>query len=159
MNKYRWLLALVVLVLASLACQTVMGGGPQVPDVPQVPQQSPNGDDSGPAPTQAPSDNGGSTDGGSQTIGGFPVPGDATNVVQAQDTVVFETKMSTDDLIKFYRDEYGKLGLKERTSMTVTMGQLFTIVFDGDSSGKAISISGADSGKGTTVVTITKQAF
>ena len=67
--------------------------------------------------------------------------------------------MSTDDLIKFYRDEYGKQGLKERTSMTVTMGQLFTIVFDGDSSGKAISISGADSGQGTTVVTITKQAF
>ncbi len=159
MNKYRWLLALVVLVLASLACQTVMGGGPQVPDVPQVPQQAPNGNGSGPAPTQVPSDNGGADSGGSQTIGGFPVPGDATNVVQAQDTVVYETKMSTDDLIKFYRDEYGKLGLKERTSMTVTMGQLFTIVFDGDSSGKAISISGADSGQGTTVVTITKQAF
>lgn len=156
MNKYRWFLALVVLVLASLACQTVAGGGPQVPD---IQQQSPSGDDSGSAPTQVPADNGGSTDGGSQIIGGFPVPGDATNVVQAQDTVVFETKMSTDDLIKFYRDEYGKQGLKERTSMTVTMGQLFTIVFDGDSSGKAISISGADSGKGTTVVTITKQAF
>lgn len=160
MNKYRWLVALVVLVLASLACQTVMGG-PQVPQNPQnPPQQVPQNEDNGneSAPTEAPQDNG-SDNGGSQSSNGFPMPSDATNVVEAQDTLIFETTMSTDDLLAFYRDAYGKQGLTERTSMTVVMGQIFTIVFDGDPSGKAISIAGADSGKGTTVVTLTKQNF
>jgi len=162
MNKYRWLLALVVLVLASLACQTVMGGGPQVPDVPQVPNNyNDNSGDSGPEPTVVPpsNDGGGSDNGGGQSSNGFPMPADATNVVEAQDTLVFETGLSVDEVVAFYRDAYGKQGLKERTSMTVTMGQLFTIVFDGNPSGKAISISGADTGSGTTAVTIVRQDF
>jgi hypothetical protein len=64
-----------------------------------------------------------------------------------------------DEVVAFYRDEFGKQGLTERDSMTVTMGQLFTLVFDGDPSGKAISVSGADMGDGTTAVTIVKQDF
>lgn len=156
MNKYRWLLALVVLVLASLACQTVMGGGPQAPEVPQVPNNyNDNSGDNGPEPTVVPPSN----DGGGQSSNGFPMPADATNVVEAQDTLVFETGLSVDEVVAFYRDAYEKQGLKERTSMTVTMGQLFTIVFDGDPSGKAISISGADTGSGTTAVTIVRQDF
>lgn len=51
MKKINILLAFLVLVLASLACQTVMGGGgedieipdlPQITDVPQVPQSNEN---------------------------------------------------------------------------------------------------------------------
>lgn len=167
MNKYRWLVALVVLVLASLACQTVMGGGPELPQYPQntpIPQ-SPNNNDSGgdgPAPTDAPppSDNGGSDAGDVKMIDGFPVPSDASSVVTAGGVVTFVTNLSVDEVVNFYRDEYGKQGLTERTSMSVVMeGQLFNLVFDGDASGKAISISGADMGDGTTSVTLTKQDF
>jgi hypothetical protein len=161
MNKYRWLVALIVLVLASLACQTVMGGGNEIPQAPQSPtnDNGGNGNDTiDPMPTEAPPvDNGGG--GGTQNSGEFPMPTDATNVVTAQDTLIFETSLSVDEVVAFYRDEFGKLGLTERDSMTVTMGQLFTLVFDGDPSGKAISVSGADMGDGTTAVTIVKQDF
>ena len=166
MNKYRWFVALIILVLASLACQTVTGGGNQAPQLPQVPNNNNvnNNDGVPPVATEAapPADNGNDNsndNGGSQIIEGFPAPADATNVVSASDTVTFVTKMSVDDVLAFYRDEYGKQGLTERTSMTVIMGQLFTIVFDGDSSGKAISVTGTDMGDGTTTVVITKQNF
>lgn len=163
MNKYRWFVALIVLVLASLACQTVMGGGNQAPEFPQVPNNNDynNNDSVPPMPTEVapPVDNGNGGGGDIQNVGGFPVPGDATDVVEAQGTVIFMTNMSVDEVLAFYRDEYGKQGLTERTSMTVTMGQLFTIAFDGDPSGKAISISGVDNGDGTTSVTIIKQNF
>ena len=162
MKRYRWFVALIVLVLASMACQTVMGGGNQVPEFPQVPNTNDynNNDNVPPMPTEAPPiDNSNDAGGDTQNVGGFPMPGDATDVVEAQDTVVFKTNMSVDEVLAFYRDEYGKQGLTERTSMTVTMSQLFTIAFDGDTSGKAISISGVDNGDGTTSVTITKQNF
>ena len=137
-----------------------MGGGNQAPEFPQVPNTNDynNNDNGQPASTEAapPEDNGG---GGSQDVGGYPIPSDATNVISAADTVTFTTKLSVDEIMAFYRDEYGKQGLTERTSMTVTMSQLFTIAFDGDPSGKAISISGVDNGDGTTSVTITKQNF
>lgn len=166
MNKYRWLLALIVLVLASLACQTVMGGGsefPQVPQNTQVPQSPGNNNDANdPMPTESlpPTDDGGDGGDGALEIGGFPAPADATSVVTAGEVVTFMTNLSVDDVVSFYRDEYGKQGLTERASMSVVMaGQLFTLVFDGDPSGKAISVSGADMGDGTTSVTITKQDF
>ena len=162
MKRYRWFVALIVLVLASMACQTVMGGGNQVPEFPQVPNTNDynNNDNVPPMPTEAPPvDNSNDAGGDTQNLGGFNKPGDATDVVEAQDTVVFKTNMSVDEVLAFYRDEYGKQGLTERTSMTVTMSQLFTIAFDGDTSGKAISISGVDNGDGTTSVTITKQNF
>lgn len=161
MNKYRWLIALLVLALASLACQTVTGGGPELPQVPQntPAPQVPNNDDTGgnePAPTEAqpPTDNG-----GVKMVDGFPVPGDASSVVAAGGVVTYQTHLTASEVVAFYRDEYGKQGLTERDSMTVTMDQLFNLVFDGDPSGKAISISGADMGDGTTTVTITKQEF
>lgn len=166
MNKYRWLVALIVLVLASLACQTVMGGGSELPQVPQntpIPQSPNNNNDANdPMPTEAlpPTDGGGGGGDGVLEIGGFPAPADATSVVTAGEVVTFMTNLSVDEVVSFYRDEYGKQGLTERTSMSVIMaGQLFNLVFDGDPSGKAISISGADMGDGTTSVTITKQDF
>jgi hypothetical protein len=165
MNKYRWLAALIVLVLASLACQTVMGGGSEVPQAPQntqVPQSPDNNNDAlDPSPTEAlpPTNENEGDGGGIQDVGGFPVPTGATSVVTAGGVVTYITTMSVNEVVTFYRDEYGKQGLTERTSMSVTMEQLFNLVFDGDSSGKAISISGADMGDGTTAVTLTKQDF
>ena len=44
MKKYSILLAIVALVLASLACQTIMGGGDNGFEVPDVPEQT-DGDD------------------------------------------------------------------------------------------------------------------
>ena len=155
MKKYSILLAVIALVLASLACQTVMGKGNnfQVPDVPsitEVPQT-----DGGEVPTVPPV----TTDGnGGVTVGGdseFPATSDAINVVTAAGTLTFQTKMSSDDVIKFYRDEFAKQGYKEDTSMAITFGKTFTLAFKGHSSGKVIYVVGADAGDGSIYVTIT----
>ena len=151
MNKYRWFVALVVLVLASLACQTVMGGGNQAPQIPQVPDSNSNSSGGGSSPTsEAPSG------GGQVSSGGFPMPSDATQVYDLAGTLTFQTKMSLTDAAAFYRDAFNKAGYKENTTMTVTTGQAFTLVYDGHSSGKAIYVVGADMG-GTTSITITLQ--
>ena len=99
------------------------------------------------------------TDGdGGVTVGGeseFPVTSDATNVVSAAEMVTFQTKMSTDDVLKFYRDEFAKQGYKEDPSMAITFGKTFTLAFNGHPSGKVIYVVGADAGDGSLYVTIT----
>ena len=149
MKKYSILLAIIALVLASLACQTIMGGSdvPNVPDVPEV--------DGGDVeiPTTVPESN----DGGNITIGGespFPVTSDAFNVVSTSGTVTFQTKLSSDDVVKFYRDEFGKQGITEDASLSVVFGSTFTMTFTGHESGKNIYVVGADAGDGSLYVTI-----
>ena len=158
MKKYSVLLAIIALVLASLACQTVMGGGdndydykaPDAQNVPELPQT-----DSGEIPTVPPV----TTDGdGGVTVGGeseFPITSDATNVVSAAEMVTFQTKMSTDDVLKFYQDEFAKEGYEEDPSMAITFGKTFTLAFKGHPSGKVIYVIGADGGDGSLYVTIT----
>ena len=148
MKKYSILLAIAALVLASLACQTIMGGGNgfQAPTIPDVPQT--DGGDAD-VPTLPPV----TTDGDSITVGGeseFPMPADAINVVSMGNTVLnFQTKLSLDEAMSFYRDEFGKSGYTERTELTVTGGGTFSMVFDGHKSGQAITVQGVDFGDGT----------
>ncbi len=146
MKKFSILLAVVALVISSLACQTIMGGGNGI----NVP--SPSGD----VPTVPPI----TTDGGNITVGGespFPVTSDAFNVVSTSETVTYQTKLSSDDVIKFYQDEFGKLGYTEDKSMEVNFSGAFTLGFDGHESGKKIIIGGASLGDGATSVTIALQ--
>ena len=147
MKKYSIFLAIVMLVLASLACQTIMGGG----DV-NVPI-----DDGGvEAPTLPPADG----DGSDFSAGGeseFAMPGDAFNVVAANDVLTFQTKLTADEVTSFYRDEFGKQGYSEDSALSVTFGSNFTLVFTGHSSGRSIYLVGADAGDGSLFVTITLQ--
>ncbi len=156
MKKYSVLLAIIALVLASLACQTIMGGGNdfQVPDVPNA-TDVPQTGDSGEIPTVPPVTTGGD-DG--VTVGGdseFPATSDAFNVVTAAGTLAFQTKMNSDDVMKFYRDEFSSQGYEEDTSMAITFGNTFTLAFTGHASGKVIYVVGADAGDGSLYVTIT----
>jgi hypothetical protein len=156
MKKHSILLAILALVLSSLACQTVMGGGnkdfdlPNAPDMTEAPQT-----DSGEVPTVPPV----TTDGtGNVTVGGeseFPATSDAFNVVTAAGTLTFQTKMDSDAVLKFYRDEFAKKGYKEDASKAITFGKTFTLAFTGHSSGKVIYVVGADAGDGSLFVTIT----
>jgi hypothetical protein len=147
MKKYSFLLAVIALVLSSLACQTIMGGGNGV--------NAPGGNNGG-AATAAPA----ATDSGNITVGGaspFPVASDATNVVSTPETVTYQTKLTSDQIIKFYQDEFGKKGYTEDKSMSVNFNGAFTMGFDGHESGKKIIIGGAPLGGGSTTVTIALQ--
>jgi len=154
MKKYSILLAVIALVLASLACQSVMGGGDGGFEAPEVPQND-GGDVE--IPTVPPVIPGGDN----ITIGGdseFPMPADAINVISmGSDVVNFQTKLSLDEGMDFYRDEFGKLGYTERDLLTVTSDTTFSMVFDGHESGKAIAVQGVDLGDGTINISITLQ--
>lgn len=160
MKKYSVYLAILALVLSSLACQTIMGGGkdfepPQIPESPQTDGgdgvEVPNIE----IPTVPPiatDENGGVTVGGESE---FPVTSDAFNVVTTPQMVAFQTKMSSDDVMKFYRDQFSSQGYTEDSSMAITFGKTFTLAFNGHSSGKVIYVVGADAGDGSIYVTIT----
>jgi hypothetical protein len=85
------------------------------------------------------------------------MPDDAFNVVTADDVLTFQTNLSAEETAGFYRDEFGKQGYSEDSSMSVTFGGNFTLVFTGHDSGRSIYVVGADAGDGSLFVTVTLQ--
>jgi len=167
MKKYSILLAIVALVLASLACQTIMGGGetPFTPYEEDVPSDNFDPNDNGgsvPVPTtdMGGTDNGNDSDNendnGAVGNSEFPMTSDAFNVFAAEGTLTYQTNTSSDDLMKFYRDQFDSMGYKEDSSMTVTFGSGFTLAFNG-TDGQVVFVVGADAGDGSTFITVTQQ--
>lgn len=96
----------------------------------------------------------GSSSGGANSTK-FPLPASVKNFTQTSSGEVnFQTSLSLKDTISFYRDAFAKAGLKERTINTAITDTTFSMVFDGDPSGKAIVIQGVDLGNGSTNVNI-----
>jgi hypothetical protein len=157
MKKYRWLAAILVLLLASLACQTLTGGG--IPPTSEFPSVA-TAEVSTESPPLPENPSGNNNDNNSSSVDSelFPVPSDAENVIEmGNDAVIFQTRMSLNDAMDFYRDAYGKQGYTERDLLTVTTDQTFSMVFDGHSSGKAIAVQGVDLGDGSINISITLQ--
>ena len=85
----------------------------------------------------------------------FPLPNSVSNFTASADGAInFQTKMSIEDAIAFYRDALASAGLTERTINTAITETTFSLVFDGDPSGKALVVQGVDLGNGTTNVNI-----
>lgn len=147
MKRYRVLLAIAALVLASLACQAVTGGRGE---------DTPPSNDSVTEPTEAPSENGGTGGGGGETTQtDFPLTPDAYNVTDIGDgSLLFYTKLSAEDAMDFYRDKYTGMGYTEREILTVLTDGTFSIVFDGDPSGQAVVIQSVDLGDGSRTIAI-----
>ncbi len=150
MKKFRILAAVTVLVLASLACQTLMGGG-------NADQPSFQYSDDAPVATSESSGDSSTPDVSGGSDSEFPMPSDALNVVSVGDVVNFQTDLTLDEAISFYRDEFGKFGYTERDILTVTTDATFSMVFDGHESGKAIAVQGVDLGDGTVNIAISLQ--
>lgn len=152
MKNKQVYIAILILILASLACQTVLGGGDNTSQEELPPFEYSGGDSETEEPsTESESDFsfGGESD--------FPMPDDASNVTNIAGITNFQTKLSLDEVINFYRDVYGKQGLTERDLLTTVSDGVFSMVFDGDPSGQAVVIQGVDLGDGTVNVTITLQ--
>lgn len=151
MKYYRIYLAIAILVLASLACQSVLGGRDEAPSAPSNDSTQPDAVQ----PTAASNDDSGSDSVTTNTD--FPITADAFNLVEVGDeSIVYYTKLSLDDALKFYRDEYTAKGYKEREITTVvdSTSGTFSIVFDGDPSGKAVVIQSVDLGDGSRTIAI-----
>ena len=145
MKTYRIFAAMLVLVLVSLACQALRGGGDDT--------LSPGSDES--SLEVSPSDISPGDAGSVSVTTDFVLTDDAFNITDIGDgNVLFYTKMSLEDVMKFYRDEYGSRGYSEREILTVINGGVFNLVFDGDPSGSAIVIQSVGLGGGSRTVTI-----
>lgn len=163
MKHHRVILAIAVLVLATLACQTVMGAGTRdlpaesepaaeetetiaAPTLNPVPQKMPT---ERPAEDAIPGD---STPAGSSQ---FPMTADAYNIVEVGDgSLIYYTKLSAEEAMQFYRDEYASQDYTEREDLTLVVDGMFSMVFDGDPSGKSVVIQSVDLGDGSRTISI-----
>jgi hypothetical protein len=144
MKKFHWIVALSVLIIASLACGAFSKGS--------------NGGSGGSGDSGSPGGSGSS--GGSGSNSGahdtkFPLPSSVSNFTDmGNGSINFQTDLSITDTIAFYRAAFGKQGLTERTINTSITDTTFSMVFDGDPSGQAVVIQGVDLGGGKTNVNI-----
>ena len=149
MKNSRIFIMLAVLVLASLACQALsgIGGGNDLPAEPSGDEAPPSSSDEPVEEEPLPADSTGDSE--------FPMTADAYQVVNIGDgSVLYYTKLSLEDVMKFYRDKYTAKGYTERELLTVVSDGVFSMVFDGDPSGKAIVIQSVDLGDGSRTVAI-----
>jgi hypothetical protein len=166
MKKYRWVLSLALLALAALACNAVMGGGrsaesnapaPERPAQQEVPTLA--APKTAEATEESADDDGYGYDlpgsSGSSVQSEFPLPEDASSLMELGEAGInFQTGMNVQEAMNFYRDAFGKQGLKERDLLTVVSDGVFSMVFDGHSSGKSVVIQGVDLGSGTLNINI-----
>lgn len=147
--KYRRIyLALSVLLFAMLACQALTGGGGKEPAPTDDGTSNPPAITTQEVMTQAAGD-------GNTSDSGFPMTADAFNVTELGDgSLLYYTKLSLEDVMAFYRAEYISQGYTEREILTVVSEGVFSMVFDGDASGKAVVIQSVDLGDGSRTVSI-----
>ena len=148
MKHYRIYLVVAVLVLASFACQTLVGGGGNEP--------LPTGDGtSNPPPISTQAVMTQDSGGGNTSDIGFPMTADAYNITEIGDgSLLYYTKLSLEEVMAFYRAEYTSRGYTEREILTVVSEGVFSMVFDGDPSGKGVVIQSVDLGDGSRTVAI-----
>src|SRR5215510_7570440 len=106
MKRLQILLAGALLVIASLACNALSrSGSGSNPSTTQAPVQ----------PTEAPDNSNSNASGnGNQNVKtDFPLTPDASNITDLGDgSILFYTKLSLADIMKFYRDAYTAKGYK-----------------------------------------------
>lgn len=157
MKHYRIVFAIAVLVLSSLACQAVTGT--RNDDGNKTPSSDTGGNQPDSAQPTDSKNNPGGTGSDSTISTDFPMTDDAYNVTEQADTLIYFTKLSLDDALKFYRDEYAARGYKEREILTSVSDNTFNIVFDGDPSGKAVVVQSVDLGNGSRSITVRLEAI
>lgn len=145
MKKNVNIVPILALVLASLACQSLTGGGDEPQPQPLEPVDGGSGGSS-----DSPGDPGNSID----TVSDFPLTDDAQNVIESDGTVIYQTEMSVEEVMEFYRDVLTAQGYTERDLLTTLTDGVFSFVFDGHESGQALVIQGFDLKNGTTNVSI-----
>ena len=150
MKKFSIILALLALTLASLACQTLTNGGSES----QPPADS--GDDFPSAPSEESSEE---FDFSFDADTEFPMPDDATSMTEVVGTINYQTSLTVEEVMDFYRNAFEPQGYIEREILTNVADGTFSMVFDGHESGKSIVVQGFDLGDGTTNVNVRLEAI
>ena len=147
MQNKRLILVIAILLIISLSC-ALFGGGSAGSE-----GASPSGGDS--VPGEEPQQNAPAPGGSGKYDTEFPIPPKVENFMDLGDGVInYQTPMKLDDVVEFYRDEFGKAGYEERPILTVIDEGTFSMVWDGHPSGEAIVVQGVDLGNGNTNVNV-----
>ena len=89
----------------------------------------------------------------------FPLPDDVQNfLLLDENSVNFQTGLTLEEAMDFYRQELGALGLTEREILTVFEGSTFSMVFDGGPDGLSVVVQGVDLGGGSSNINIRYEA-
>ena len=77
----------------------------------------------------------------------FPLPDDVQEFLTMGDGQInYQTGLSMDEIIEFYRQSFADMGLTERPILTVIDDSGFSLVFDGWENGKSVVLQGVDFG-------------
>lgn len=134
------LLSIIVLVVAAMAC----GGGESTPEPVDPPAATEQPAES--QPTEIPAESGGDYN----TI--FPLPDDVQNFTEMGENMInFQTSLSLEETVEFYRQAFGELDLTERDILTVIDDAAFSMAFDGWENGWVVVIQGVAMGETTNV--------
>jgi hypothetical protein len=148
-NSLVPLLCLIALIITSLAC-----GGSKTPPQPdqaeetplpaatEAPAESPTG-----APAESEEELPEPSQGEYDTV--FPLPEDVREFIGegGEEMVVFQTNLSLEEVVAFYRQALAAQGLTEREILTVIEDEGFSMVFDGWPDGRSVVVQGVDFGE------------
>ena len=84
----------------------------------------------------------------------FPLPDSVNNLTDAMGTIIFQTDMTLDETLAFYRNAFAEKGYTERDLLTAITDQTASLVFDGHESGQAIVLQLVVLSETTTNVTL-----
>ena len=159
MDKKRntWLALTALLVVVLLACKAF--GGAETEPLPKEPDLPPTATEIEPAETTAqPSVSPPAAQDEPEVYDtDFPLPEDVQNftkIFQKDQGINFQTSMSLEEVIAFYRQAFTEQGLVERPALTVIEDVAFSMVFEGAANGKAVVIQGVLLGPDQTNVNI-----
>ena len=151
-------LSLIVLISASLACGGSKASpepeGTPPPAATEAPAAAPTESPAEPSPTPVP-DEGEEAPEPSQgeydTV--FPLPEDVQEFIGegGEESVIFQTSLSLEEVVAFYRQALTAQGLTEYEVLTVIEDDGFSIVFNGWPDGRSVVIQGVDFGDTTNV--------
>jgi hypothetical protein len=86
----------------------------------------------------------------------FPMPDSVSNFDGAggDSPINYQTELSLDEVLAFYRAEFEAAGMTEREINTSITDTTVSLVFDGHSSGQAVVLQAVDLGSGSTNVNV-----
>ncbi|MCP4540936.1 MAG: DUF1795 domain-containing protein [Chloroflexi bacterium] len=149
-RKFVPVFVLLILVLVTLAC----GGSAPDDETVEATSPPPAGATEEPVePTSPPAKSAPETEdeGDYDTV--FPLPDDVQNFTGGggEEGINFQTSLSMDEAIEFYRSAFDKDGLTEYELLTSIEDEAFSMVFTGWHSGKELVIQGVAFGDDTNV--------
>ncbi len=77
----------------------------------------------------------------------FPLPNDVQSFMGTPEMANFQTTLTVDELVEYYRAAFADQGLTERAANTVIDETMFSMVFDGSPNGRAVVIQVVDLGE------------